>query len=450
MYQKLFLLFAALCIGFFSAEMIFRAYYWGEYVGVNDNELCMKRMKQDYLPTDKIHTGSKMNFVNFTRTGYWRDDPIIGITLKENFKHAAGLPIKNKQGTALKQYLLFGEHVHNTAGMNNLDEFTLIKPNKSTVRIALFGDSITCGGEMPHLFSMGPIIKELVPQSEVLNFCVGGRGIETMYLRYLEHGRKYSPDIVVFNVLINDLVRPFGCPVMTPNLSIVNGKIVVGPKAYQSLRHFYETYQLPLFESYFFKHIAHVYNTYTEYERNLKRGLDLFSVMLADLQEKTRKSNITLLVSLIQGPYPSHAEDKAYEAARLLIREKHIIFFDSMNYFKKYQEAYKNQSFYFIRADLPLGHFNMIGNALFAQGITNILEEQGVISWNQDYYFVNFDIFDYLFFIPVNFTKGKEQDIKVITPFHFQSRLVNDSLNMTEFRTEVQEARDYLEDMLHV
>lgn len=226
--KKLALFAIALFIGFIAAESFFRIYYLGRYVGVDENEVCMKQMKLDNLPSDK-----KGNFRNFTRRGYWQDDQYIGITLKPNYTRA--VIRKFVDGNITMAAVLFTEHHHNSKGMQNIEEFSFKKPNNISIRIAMFGDSFTCGAEAPYMFGMSNMLKELVPGSEVLNFCVGGRGVETMYARYILEARNYSPDVVIFNIYMDDLVRPFGCPVMTPNLVIVDGKIVLGAKEYKSL-----------------------------------------------------------------------------------------------------------------------------------------------------------------------------------------------------------------------
>ncbi|MBI4148118.1 SGNH/GDSL hydrolase family protein [Candidatus Woesearchaeota archaeon] len=394
--KKFCLLACALLVSFVGAELAVRVYYGERDVGVDENELCLKQMKKN-LPSDKSR-----NFVNFTRTGYWADDPYIGITLKKTYSRKLSI-----QAEKDVRYLMFLEDQHNSAGMNNIEEFSWKKPQNVSVRIALLGDSFTCGGQAPYLFGMANMLKELVAGSEVLNFCVGGRGIETMYMRYVLEARNYSPDVVFFNVFVDDLVRPFGCPLLTPNLTVVDGRLVHGPRQYPSLKDFYDGYQPPIVESYFLKHAAFVYNARTGYARDLYKGLEMFGVMLDDVKEKASADGTEFFVTLIQGPTPSPVSADVYQRLLSLLKQKDVRFLDGEAYLNKHRQLYRNQSFYYIREGNPLGHYSVIGYALHAQGMKNLLEDNGVISRTHDYYFVNFNPDDYMMLIPQDFSKTR-------------------------------------------
>ncbi|GKS58907.1 hypothetical protein YTPLAS18_24340 [Nitrospira sp.] len=75
-------------------------------------------------------------------------------------------------------------------------------------RIAFVGDSFTFGEEVAaenawvHLLG-----QELGPDCQVLNFAVGGYGVDQMYLRYLRDIRPWKPDLVVLAFVNHDVVR---------------------------------------------------------------------------------------------------------------------------------------------------------------------------------------------------------------------------------------------------
>jgi len=395
-----------------SAELFFRLYYWhsGKHIAVDENERCLKEMKIDNLPTDFKNN----NFANFTRTGYWKDDPIMGITLKENLTEAYFFPTGANQ---TQMMVFYGEHTHNSRGMTGLDEFQIKKPKNVKLRIALFGDSFTCGGEAPLFFGMANILKELIPNSEIQNFCVGGRGIEAMYTRYAIQAKKYKPDILIFNIYIDDLQRPFGCLTLVPNLTISNGRIIIGLRKYPTLKNFYYNYSLPKFESYFLKHIIYAYNQNTQYPKFMKQGRELFEAMLEDIKNQTKEQNSTLIVSLIQSPTPNNVEINEYSKLSSILKQKNIPYLDTTAYFASKRIHYRNQSFYYVQDKDALSHYSVIGYALHAQGLKNILQIKKIINYTPEYYFANSYYKTLLYLLPEELPLQMAGHIRTIAPF---------------------------------
>lgn len=389
-------------------------------------------MKIDNLPTDT----KRGYFVNFKRSGVWEDDPVIGATLKKNYTEDKIYPIVIN-GEA-KTLVIYGEHHHNSQGMSNRDDFSLKKPDTVSLRIALLGDSLTCGDQAPLLFNMGSILKELIPKSEVLNFCVPAKGIDTMYARYVIDAKKYKPAVVFFNIYIDDIQRPFGgCQIETPNVTVNNGRIVIGPRKYPTLKDFYEKYQLAKYESYFIKHILWVYDEHTRYSRNMRQGYDLFNVMLDDLKEQTKEQNQTFIVSLIQvGERPIKPIYREYYNKLVqLLKAKNVTFFDSEKYFETKRIAYRNQSFYYLQGiykqDEIIGHFSPIGSALFAQGMKNTLEDIGRVNKTINYNFANFDEnMQLLYLIPEDVNLQLQGYIRTISPFEFRDANYTNNLRL--------------------
>ena len=428
--KKLFLCLAAFMFAFVCAELFFRLYYADFPVGVDANERCLKETWKR-LPSDGE------NFVNFTRLGYWTDDPVMGITLKPNRTQLDF--ILEPHGALVKKYTGYGEYQHNSKGMHNAEEFTLQKPANVSVRIALLGDSFTCGAEVPYFFGMGHLLKEMVPLSEVLNFCVGGRGIETMYVRYVHEAQLYKPDVVFMNVFVDDLARPFGCEISIPNLRVMNGKIIVGKRTYESMKDFYETYHPPFVESYFLKHLLFVYNNHVQYRKNMKKGLALFEVMIDDLREKMQEDRTQFFVTLIQKNNPDKLFQEYYEKLKNVLEKKQIMYFDSATHFETQREKYKNQSFYYIGEEKSAGHYGIIGNALHAQGMKQLLQKARLIPPLPDYYFVNFAQSSYLLMIPKDYLPGrsKQNPLRVVYPY-----TTSEEPNMHKY-TAVMHERNY-------
>lgn len=415
--NEIFLLALTIVLLLFFGEIFFRLYYLhnGKYIAVDENEACLKEMKFDNLPTAKND-----NFVNFTRQGYWQDDPVIGIIPKVNYTGLDVITTATINGQK-KKVVFYSDNHHNSQSLTNFEEFSLEKPKNVSIRIALFGDSFTCGGEGPLLFNMGYVLKELIPNSEIMNFCVGGRGIETMYPRYVIEAKKYHPDVVIFNVYIDDLQRGSGCPVITPNLTIVDHHIVIGPKEYPTNEYFYNHYEPPRIESYLFKHILFVYNSFTDYDRKMEKGLRIFDVMLDELKQQTEEEKNAFFVTVIPSAQPLPAEDKYHKKLINLLKDKSVSFFDATTVFAAHRNEYKNQSFYFINEKRPLGHYSPIGNAVHAQGIKHLLEQSKIINKSADYHFANFGRIQSLYLIPEETMESNYLgEIRALRPFRIK------------------------------
>jgi hypothetical protein len=75
------------------------------------------------------------------------------------------------------------------------------EPAEGTLRIALVGDSFTLGAEVPYADTWGARLEELLgdrgQETEVLNFGVGGYGMDQAYLRWRKHARAWHPHVVI-------------------------------------------------------------------------------------------------------------------------------------------------------------------------------------------------------------------------------------------------------------
>ena len=92
-----------------------------------------------------------------------------------------------------------------------------------TVPIALLGDSVTFAQEVAYEDSWGYFLeKQLGPGFRVLNFGVGGYGVDQVYLRYEKNVRNLKPKVVIYGFMAHAAVRtmmvyPF---ISLPNLNI--------------------------------------------------------------------------------------------------------------------------------------------------------------------------------------------------------------------------------------
>jgi hypothetical protein len=96
----------------------------------------------------------------------------------------------------------------NAAGMRSDREYEVAKPN-GMCRLALFGDSFFMGYELDLKDTFASRLEEELRKKgnniEVLNFSVSGFGTAEMIRKYEADARRYSPDIVMFELHESDV-----------------------------------------------------------------------------------------------------------------------------------------------------------------------------------------------------------------------------------------------------
>ena len=115
-----------------------------------------------------------------------------------------------------------------------------LKKNMTGCRIAVVGDSYTFGQHVAYDRTWVHLLEEgLDSKCQVLNFGVGGYGVDQMYLRYQKDIRSWSPDIVVLAFIEDDATRrslavysfllfPDGTmPFVKPRFALRNGELNV-------------------------------------------------------------------------------------------------------------------------------------------------------------------------------------------------------------------------------
>jgi hypothetical protein len=80
-------------------------------------------------------------------------------------------------------------------------------PPPGVLRIAAFGDSYVYGSEVENRDGWTAIMESEDPRLEVLNYGVGGYGVDQAYLRYLLEGAALRPHVVVMGFTKDDLGR---------------------------------------------------------------------------------------------------------------------------------------------------------------------------------------------------------------------------------------------------
>lgn len=109
----------------------------------------------------------------------------------------------------------------------------------SKCRIALVGDSYTFGEIVRYEDTWAYLMQErLGSNCQVLNFGVGGYGVDQMYLRYWKDVRAWHPDLVILAFINHDVIRTMavytflmfpggGMPFAKPRFVLRNGELEV-------------------------------------------------------------------------------------------------------------------------------------------------------------------------------------------------------------------------------
>ena len=84
-------------------------------------------------------------------------------------------------------------------------------PQQGVLRIAVFGDSFTHGDEVPFEQTWEHYLEAALKKNgfaaEVLNLGVPGYGMDQAFLRWREFGHKFSPDLVIFGLQMENVKR---------------------------------------------------------------------------------------------------------------------------------------------------------------------------------------------------------------------------------------------------
>jgi lysophospholipase L1-like esterase len=94
----------------------------------------------------------------------------------------------------------------NSVGLRGTREYTPT-PLAGILRVAAFGDSFVYGAEVDNAHAWAGLLENGRPAIEVLNYGVGGYGVDQAYLRYLFEGQAFSPHIVLMGFIPDDINR---------------------------------------------------------------------------------------------------------------------------------------------------------------------------------------------------------------------------------------------------
>ena len=101
-------------------------------------------------------------------------------------------------------------------------------PPPGVVRIAAFGDSFVHGDEVATGETWTAALERALPRVEVLNYGVGGYGLDQALLRYEREGARMAPHVVLVGVITDDVLR--GVNVFRPFFAPTTGHVLTKPR----------------------------------------------------------------------------------------------------------------------------------------------------------------------------------------------------------------------------
>jgi hypothetical protein len=94
----------------------------------------------------------------------------------------------------------------NSRALRSSREYAPLPP-ANVLRIAAFGDSFVYGSEVDNANAWPALMEAQHPDMQVLNYGVGGYGVDQAYLRYLLEGTDLSPHVVLIGFSPDDINR---------------------------------------------------------------------------------------------------------------------------------------------------------------------------------------------------------------------------------------------------
>ncbi len=201
--------------------------FWGAFVLVLFNLWLIEVISYGHLLW-RIKEGSNFYMIGnqavldslirinlFSRISLEADSPNVSFEIDNDLGYQ---PRPNKSSFQYKEI--------NIQRMRAVRPYTLVPP-KDKLRMAAFGDSfVYCDGELTTQ-TWTYFLEQDIKNLEVLNFGVSGYGLAQSYLRFINYGLRYNPDIVLFNY-VETTDRD-----QTPALSILGGRSLVNADLYR-------------------------------------------------------------------------------------------------------------------------------------------------------------------------------------------------------------------------
>lgn len=260
-----------------------------------------------------------------------------------------------------------------------------------TLRIALFGDSFTHGDDVPYkqtwCYYLDSLFREDSITVELLNFGVGGYGMDQAFLRYMHEGRKMKSDIILFGLQLENFwrnintFRPYYYPssqirlskpralVQKDRLTWINQPtiptehltaFIQKPKTFVKHDYFYHNSLIKNDFSYSYTYLTlkdlwHKLKSRNQRE-NVPQGMKLMQKIIASFHLQVVNDSAQFM--MVHLPTTEDLDNQIKTEITLDIIEKTYPIISTMSVFKGFEN---DQTFN--------GHYNSLGNQLIAKEI---------------------------------------------------------------------------------
>lgn len=337
----------------------------------------------------------EIELIASSKSPYFIHDPLLGWTVKPN---------SSSKNTTVNSQGLRGDREYSS------------HPPMDKIRIAAFGESFTQGAGVPNEDTWEEKLVKFNPKLEVLNFGIGGYGLDQAFLRYQKEGTQLHPKIIVIAYMTENInrnvsvFRPFyhystGIPFTKPRFIIERDKLVLienpslSPSDYRLLLHpsketlaritkydyFFKTYytgfhnlfpSLRLLEILYGNYIEHSdYSRGIIYGGNYNAKSEAFLVTLKifeDFYQSVLQNNSEPLIII----YPDSHDIERYRKHHT---KKYAVLLDQLNA-KNYRVVDLMGAFETFGKGYPIrtifgedGHYSAIGNEIVAKYLNDYL-----------------------------------------------------------------------------
>lgn len=337
------------------------------------------------------------------------EDLLAGQTRYIDFSPVLGWTIKPNAADGIYQ--------SNSMGIRANREFSN-RPSEDIVRVCTFGDSYTHGEEVAYSATWQAQMSSLRPELEVLNFGVGGFGLDQAYLRYRKLDDGFACDLVFIGFMsenINRVVsvyRPFyvdrtGMPLTKPRFVLDDDRLLLKPNPMTSLRDYEALLKDPAsvlpslggYDHYYQAgYAAHFLDTFAVWrlgrvlQRSYRRdphdrdrvydsATEAFALTVKLMETFYREAisrgsqPVVVLFADFHDVYDHrHGRAKRYSPLLAALASYDFMHVDASDAFARYGDQYPTGSYFTPR----LGHYSELGNQLVARYLVDFLDEHGL------------------------------------------------------------------------
>lgn len=165
-------------------------YLFAESISLASLKLLSKINDIEYDPVKLTLSDRHREFIQkliAEETSYIQLDPMLGWSIRKN-GYVKGLYKANSDGIRADR------------------DYQLIPP-ENVLRVASFGDSFTHCDDVSNQHTWQEYLTRIKPEWEVINFGVGGYGLDQAFLRYQRDGKKYRPHVVLIGYMSENINR---------------------------------------------------------------------------------------------------------------------------------------------------------------------------------------------------------------------------------------------------